>query len=139
MDPFFFHKKFPPFSRPLAPFLLCSSAYLTPVQISRLRFLFPIYFVLIKSSHSSSSSGPWVRVLACGTFTDFRLYKKTQMERKEALGKAKAPEKTRGKARSWMGMKEGGRFSRETVSLFISMKTQFQLNCSSSLCKQNSG
>lgn len=129
---FFFHNEFPPFSRSLAPFLLCSSAYLTPVQISRL------YFVLIKSSRSSASSGPWVRVLARGTCTDFRLYKKTQ---KRSIGGSKGTRKNKGQGQKLDGDERGREiFQRNsepfhqyenTISvelLIFIMQTKFRLN-----------
>lgn len=137
VDPFSSHKNFPPFSRSLPPF---SSIRLSigPLFKSPIFVFFSIYILSsFKSSRSSSSSCPclchmqWFQVV--------QTYNKTQMERKEALRKTQAPEKTRGKARSWMGIKEWGRFSEKQWAFSSLRKQNFSWTVHLHYAKQNSG
>lgn len=139
VDLFSLHKNFPPFSRSLPPF---SSIRLSiwPLFKSPIFIFFSLYIVSsFKSSHSSSSLGTWAYVPVCGTCNDFRLFKHTiklRWREKKRWGKHRHQTwQDKGKGQKLDGDQRVREIFRETVSLFIVMKTKFQLNCSSSLCK----
>lgn len=91
---------------------------------------------------SSSSSGPGAHVLARVTCNDFRWFKgaiKLRGKReKRSIEENADTRKDKRKGEKLDEDKRVREIFRVTVRLFIIMKTKFQLNCSSLLCKQNS-